>query len=90
MAGEARSVSGEERSIPGSQFNPYVEEIELISKFVEDENVFDQALVAESAGTCFMKSLIKGYVISKEGAELLSEFNAHLKKTTRNQILKIR
>ena len=53
----------------------------LISKFVEDENVFDQALVAESAEYLFHEIANgKGYVISKEGAELLSEFNAHLKK----------
>ena len=68
---------------PGSQFNPlYVEEIgKLISTFVEDENVFDQALVAESAEYLFHEIANgKGYVISKEGAELLSEFNAHLKK----------
>ena len=68
---------------PGLQFNPlYIEEIgKLISAFVENENIFGQALVIESAEYLFNEIANgKGYVISKEGAELLSEFNAHLKK----------
>ena len=71
---------------PGLQLNTlYVDEIEkLISDFTVEERIFDQSFTRESAEYLFHEVANgKGQVISKEGAELINGFNAHLKKTNK-------